>query len=84
MSSLILEFPQRFAILIIGVARHRKSSGKTMSINIEDRWNWVTHPASFQFIDSLPVYRILRIANGKDSSYALDSHQRTQPDQAEV
>lgn len=48
------------------------ASGKTMSINIEDRWGWVTHPASFQIIDSLPVYRLLRVAKGKDSSYALD------------
>lgn len=48
------------------------ASGKTVSINIEDRWNWVTHPASFQIIDSLPVYRTLRIADGKESSYALD------------
>lgn len=55
-----------------GPAQKVTASGKTMSINIEDRWNWVTHPASFQFIDSLPVYRILRVANGKDSSYALD------------
>ena len=55
-----------------GPAQKVTASGKTMSINIEDRWNWVTHPASFQFIDSLPVYRILRLASGKDSSYALD------------
>lgn len=55
-----------------GPSQKVTASGKTMSINIEDRWNWVTHPASFQFIDSLPVYRILRVANGKDSSYALD------------
>lgn len=55
-----------------GPAQKVTASGKTMSINIEDRWNWVAHPASFQFIDSLPVYRILRIAAGKDSSYKLD------------
>jgi hypothetical protein len=55
-----------------GPAQKVTASGKTMSINIEDRWNWLTHPASFQTIDSMPVYRILRVANGKDSSYALD------------
>lgn len=48
------------------------ASGKTMSIAIEDRWNWVTHPALWQIIDSMPVYRILRVGDGKDSSYALD------------
>ena len=55
-----------------GMSQKVTASGKTMSINIEDRWNWVTHPASFQIIDSLPIYRILRMANGKESSYALD------------
>lgn len=55
-----------------GPAQKVTASGKTMSINIEDRWNWLTHPASFQAIDSMPVYRNLRVANGKDSSYALD------------
>lgn len=49
------------------------ASGKTMSINIEDRWNWVTHPASFQAIDAMTVYRNTRLANGKDASYALDA-----------
>ena len=48
------------------------ASGKTMSISIEDRWNWVTHPAMWQMVDSMPIYRILRVAAGKDPSYALD------------
>lgn len=47
------------------------ASGKTMSINVEDRWNWVTHPASFQCIDAMSVYRVTRLANGKDPSYSL-------------
>ena len=55
-----------------GPAQKVTASGKTMSINIEDRWNWLTHPASFQVVDSMPIYRILRLTNGKDSSYALD------------
>jgi hypothetical protein len=55
-----------------GQSQKVTASGKTMSINIEDRWNWVTHPASFQCIDALPVYRLLRLTDGKDSSYALD------------
>ena len=48
------------------------ASGKVMSINVEDRWNWVTHPATFQCIDSMTVYRITRLAAGKEPSYALD------------
>jgi len=55
-----------------GPAQKTTASGKSMSINIEDRWNWITHPASFQIVDSMPIYRILRLTNGKDSSYALD------------
>lgn len=48
------------------------ASGKVMSINIEDRWNWVTTPAGFQFMDLMPVYRQLRLTDGKDPSYKLD------------
>jgi hypothetical protein len=49
------------------------ASGKTMSINVEDRWHWLTHPATFQCIDLMPVYRNTRLANGKEPSYSLDS-----------
>lgn len=49
------------------------ASGKVLSVNVEDRWNWVTHPASFQCIDAMTVYRITRLAAGKEPSYALDS-----------
>lgn len=49
------------------------ASGKSMSINVEDRWHWLTHPASFQCIDLMPVYRNTRLANGKEPSYSLDS-----------
>lgn len=48
------------------------ASGRSISIAIEDRWNWVSHLAEFQMIDAMPVYRNLRLAAGKDSSYALD------------
>lgn len=48
------------------------ASGKVLPIAVEDRWNWTTHPAMFQTIDSMPVYRVLRVAAGKDSSYAFD------------
>lgn len=55
-----------------GPSQKVTASGKTMSLGFEDRWHWVTAPASFQPIDSMTVYRITRIAFGKDSSYALD------------
>lgn len=55
-----------------GNTQKTTASGKVMSINVEDRWNWVTHPATFQCIDAMTVYRITRLANGKDPSYALD------------
>lgn len=55
-----------------GQAQKETASGKVISINIEDRWPWVTHPATFQLIDALPVYRGLRRAAGKDPSYKLD------------
>lgn len=56
-----------------GQSQKVTASGKTFSINIEDRWNWVTHPASFQIIDSMTIYRLLRLHEGKEPSYALDS-----------
>jgi hypothetical protein len=69
------DLPERFKYFDYrrGPAQKVTASGKTMSINIEDRWNWVTHPASFQCIDAMTVYRNTRLANGKDSSYALDA-----------
>lgn len=56
-----------------GNTQKTTASGKVMSINVEDRWNWVTHPATFQCIDAMTVYRITRLANGKDPSYALSA-----------
>lgn len=56
-----------------GNTQKTTASGKVMSINVEDRWNWVTHPATFQCIDSMTVYRVTRLAAGKEPSYSLDS-----------
>lgn len=47
-------------------------SGKSSSRDPQDRWSWATHPATFQFIDSMTVYRNLRLAEGKDPEYSLD------------
>lgn len=67
--------PKRYRYYNYKKAQEQKvtASGKTMSINVEDQWSWLTHPASFQIIDSMPVYRQLRVHKGKDSSYALDA-----------
>jgi hypothetical protein len=54
-----------------GQAQKVTASGKVISINIEDRWPWVTHPATWQVIDAMPVYRGLRRVDGKDPSYKL-------------
>jgi hypothetical protein len=48
------------------------SSGKTMSLHPAEQWHVVTCPASFYFLDAMCVYLKIRIAKGKDSSYALD------------
>lgn len=46
--------------------------GRQTSRDHQDQWSWVTHPATFQFIDSMTVYRNLRLADGKDAEYNLD------------
>lgn len=53
-------------------AKTTTASGVTKSKAMEELWNWVTAPASFQCIDAMSIYRALRIAKGKEPSYALD------------
>lgn len=48
-------------------------SGKSTKKDTQDIWDWVVHPASFQLVDSMPIYSILRVGAGKESSYSLDS-----------
>lgn len=62
----------RFFEYVPGKATKETQSGKTQSKDPQDRWGWVTHPASFQLIDSMTVYRNLRLADGKDPEYSLD------------
>lgn len=49
------------------------ASGVTKSKGPEDQWHWITAPASFQCLDSMAVYRVTRLAKGKEPSYALDA-----------
>lgn len=53
-------------------AKTTTASGVTKSKAMEELWNWVNAPAAFQCIDAMAIYRALRIAKGKESSYALD------------
>lgn len=49
------------------------ASGRTMSLSVAERWNTFVCPASFYFIDAMCVYQKIRIAAGKEPSYALDA-----------
>jgi len=48
-------------------------SGVVKNIEPSENWHVVTAPASFYLVDAMCVYRRLRIADGKDPSYALDA-----------
>jgi len=56
-----------------GQSKMTTASGKDKTKGPEDIWNWVTCPATFQPIDAMTTYRITRLADGKESSYALDA-----------
>ena len=47
--------------------------GKVFPKNIEEKWPYVDSPAGFYWIDAMCLYAKLRIAGGKEESYALDS-----------
>ena len=48
-------------------------SGKTMPLKPADRWHTVYCPASFYIIDSMCVYKRIRIGEAEKASYALDA-----------
>jgi hypothetical protein len=50
-----------------------KAGGGVENLAPYDQWHVVEHPASFQFIDAMCVYRQIRKAKGKAPSYSLDS-----------
>lgn len=49
------------------------ASGRTMSLSIAERWNIMTTPATFYCMDAMCLYQKIRIAGGKEPSYALDA-----------
>lgn len=57
---------------IEGKAQKKTASGKVMSLHWAEQWHVVDAPASFYVLDAACVYLKLRIAKGKEASYALD------------
>lgn len=47
-------------------------SGAQLSLHPAERWHVCTCPASFYFLDSMCLYKRIRVAAGNESSYALD------------
>jgi len=56
-----------------GKKQKETASGKVMSLSPAEQWHRLETPASWYMIDPMCVYYRLRIAFGKDSSYALDA-----------
>lgn len=49
------------------------ASGRKMALSIAERWNTFFVSAGFYVIDAMCVYQKIRIAAGKEPSYALDA-----------
>lgn len=58
---------------IKGQEQKVKDNGDVSSIPIPERWHRVECPASFHFIDSMCVYKRIRMAEQNESSYSLDA-----------
>lgn len=57
---------------IEGPASKLTASGKYMPLHPADRWHTMDCPAAFYFLDSMCVYKKVRVAKGNEPSYALD------------
>lgn len=55
-----------------GPSQKVTASGKFMALHPAEQWHTVETPASFYVLDAMCVYLKLRIAGGKEPSYALD------------
>lgn len=49
------------------------ASGKLKPLKNHERWNTVFCPSSFYWIDGMCAYKLIRIADGEEQSYSLDS-----------
>lgn len=47
-------------------------SGASMSLHPADRWHVATMPSSFYILDSMCLYKRIRVAEGNETSYSLD------------
>lgn len=56
-----------------GKAQKVTASGAVMSIHPAEQWHTMECLASFYFIDSMCVYKRIRVAGGNEPSYALDA-----------
>lgn len=56
-----------------GPAKKVTANGREEALHWVDRWHTLFCPASFYVIDQAAVFRKLRVAKGRESSYALDA-----------
>lgn len=56
-----------------GPAKKVTANGREEALHWVDRWHTLFCPASFYVVDQAAVFRKLRVANGRESSYALDA-----------
>lgn len=56
-----------------GPAKKIAASGREEALHWVDRWHTLHAPASFYVIDQACVFRKLRVAKGREPSYALDA-----------
>ena len=62
----------RFFEYIQGKKQRITSSNKVSTIPPSEQWHVALAPASFYWIDSMCVYRFIRLAKQKEASYSLD------------
>lgn len=56
-----------------GPAKKVTANGREEALHWVDRWHTLYCPASFWVVDQAAVFRKLRMANGREPSYALDA-----------
>lgn len=56
-----------------GASMKITAAGRKMALSAAERWNTFFISAGFYCIDAMCVYQKIRIASGKDPSYALDA-----------
>ena len=55
-----------------GQKKRVSAAGKVFPISPAAQWHVVYAPASFQVLDAMCVYKLLRLAKGEERSYSLD------------